>query len=118
MMWRGSKYRNQPNRCCEGIMHQSTLESARCTELHVMSRAGLIRDLQAHPQVRLPCLGVKGEPACHYLADFRYTDSETGEVIYEDTKGIKTDIYRIKAALLKQQGIEIQEVRRVRGRRR
>ena len=99
-------------------MHQSTLEAARCTELHVMLRAGLIRDLQAHPQVRLECLGAKGEPVCHYLADFCYTDVATEEVIYEDTKGIKTDVYRIKAALLKQQGIEIQEVTRVRGQRR
>ena len=64
-------------------MHQSTLEAARCTELHVMLRAGLIMNLQAHPQVRLECLGVKGKPVCHYLADFRYTDVATGEEVYE-----------------------------------
>ena len=42
----------------------------------------------------------KGERACHYIADFVYTDTESGETIVEDTKGYRTDAYKIKRKLM------------------
>ncbi len=92
-------------------MHQSTLESRRCTELHLLQKGGLIRDLEAHPQPRYS-LDVNGVHVCLYLADFRYHDNQTGEVVVEDTKGRQTEVYRLKARLmLACHGVEIQEVR-------
>ena len=48
--------------------------------------------------------------ACKYVADFVYTDVETGETVVEDTKGFRTDVYKIKRKLmLKVHGIKIKE---------
>ena len=44
------------------------------------------------------------------MADFVYTDVETGETVVEDTKGFRTDVYKIKRKLmLKVHGIKIKE---------
>ena len=108
---KSSKFGNRPTRCSEGIMHQSGLEARRCTELHLMQKGGLIRDLQAHPQPRFE-LDVNGVHICAYLADFSYHDVERGETITEDTKGHRTREYEIKRRLmLAIHGIEIREVR-------
>lgn len=109
--YRGSKFGNIPNRCSAGIMHQSKLEARRCTELHLMQQGGLISDLEAHPQPRLR-LDVNGEHICSYLPDFRYI-TDTGETVLEDTKGIRTEVYKLKARLVKAlYGLEVREVRR------
>jgi hypothetical protein len=93
------------------------MEAARCDELHALQAGGLIRDLEAHPQPRFD-LGVNDVHVCHYLADFAYVDVETGERRVEDVKGFATAEYRLKKALmLACLNIEVQEVRRVRGRR-
>lgn len=51
------------------------------------------------------------ERACRYIADFVYTDNETGQTIVEDTKGVRTKEYIIKRKLmLAVHGIRIKEV--------
>ena len=46
-----------------------------------------------------------------YVADFQYHDARTGELIVEDTKGVKTKDYIIKRKLmLKEYGIKIKEI--------
>lgn len=113
----GPKYGNKPKRCSEGIMHQSKLEAARCTELHLMQRGGLILELEAHPQPRID-LTVNGVHIAAIIPDFKYCDQETGRVVYEDTKGFRTREWVLKSRLaLALHGVEIQEVRRVRGQR-
>ena len=115
-MWQ-SKYHNCPTRCHQGPMHQSKLESLRCDELHLMQQGGLIRELQAHPQQRFR-LDVNDVHICDYLADFVYVDCETGAQVVEDTKGHRTREYELKVKLMRAiHGVEIVEVRRVRGRR-
>ena len=48
------------------------------------------------------------ERAVHYIADFVYV--ENGVKVVEDTKGVKTDAYKIKKKLmLKLYGIKIRE---------
>lgn len=109
------KYGSKATRCSEGQMHQSRLEAARCTELYLMQRGGLIRELEAHPQPRLS-LDVNGVHIAHIIPDFRYVDAESGHVVYEDTKGFRTREWIIKSRLaLALHGVEIQEIRRVRG---
>jgi hypothetical protein len=93
------------------------MEASRCNELHALQAGGLIRDLEAHPQPRFD-LRVNDVHVCHYLADFAYHDNESGTRVVEDVKGFRTDTYQIKARLmLACHGIEVQEVRKVRGRR-
>lgn len=93
-------------------MHQSALESRRCTELHLMQKGGLISGLEAHPQPRFE-LDVNGVHIAAYLGDFRYFDKERGETIVEDAKGRRTREYEIKRRLmLAIHGIVISEVRR------
>jgi hypothetical protein len=107
-----TKYGAKAKRCREGVMHQSTLEARRCSELHLMQKGGLISDLEAHPQPRYR-LDVEGVHICDYLADFRYLDTETGEEVVEDVKGWRTEVYKLKKRLmLACFGIEIREVTR------
>lgn len=97
-------------------MHQSTLESRRCDELHLMQTGGLIRDLQAHPQVRFR-LDVGGHHICDYLADFKYYDIERGTEVVEDTKGFITDVARMKLKLMAAvHGVDVELVRNSKGR--
>jgi hypothetical protein len=112
------KFGSKPKRCSENVWHQSTLEARRCTELHLMQKGGLIRELEAHPQhrYRLECNGVH---ICDYLADFVYVDTETGAIVAEDTKGFRTREFIIKSRLmLACHQIQVVEIGKERGRRR
>lgn len=98
-------------------MHQSGLEARRCSELQLMERGGLIRDLKAHPQKRFS-LDVNGVHVCDYLADFEYFDVERGETVVEDTKGFLHEVARLKLRLMAAvHGIDVELVRRARGTR-
>ena len=94
--------------------YDSRKEHRRANELRLLLRAGLISDLREQVSYELiPAQrGADGkviERACHYVADFVYTD-EHGNTIVEDTKGVRTDVYRIKRKLmLKVHGIRITE---------
>jgi hypothetical protein len=114
-----SRWLNKPERCNEGVMQQSGMEAARCTELHLLLRAGEITDLEAHPQPRLD-LVVNDVKVGAYLPDFVYHDVRSGQKVVEDVKGQAgmTAVYQLKKKLvLACHGIEITEVTRVRGRR-
>lgn len=79
-----------------------------------MQRAGLISNLREQVSYELiPAHhGADGkvlERACYYIADFVYTDKD-GKTVVEDTKGMRTDVYRIKRKLmLHVHGIRISE---------
>lgn len=112
---RHAKFNANPTTCRQGRRHHSALEAARCDELHLLQEGGLIRDLEDQPKYDLK---VNDVHICHYIADFAYVDVETAERRVEDVKGFATAEYRLKKALmLAVHGIEIQEVRHVRGRR-
>ena len=40
------------------------------------------------------------ERECAYISDFEYYDARTGELIVEDTKGVRTKDYIIKRKLM------------------
>jgi len=112
---RHSKYNSRPTRCRQSAMHHSAMEARRCDELHVLQAGGLISELEAHPQPSFE-LEVNGVHVCRYVPDFRYQEGD--RLVVEDVKGHQTAEYKLKARLmLACHGIEIQEVRRVRGRR-
>lgn len=94
--------------------HASKKEHKRAGELALMLRAGLISDLRE--QVRYELIpaqyddGKLIERQCAYIADFVYRD-ESGELVVEDTKGVRTSEYIIKRKLmLKVHGIRIKEI--------
>lgn len=100
------KYNNVPT-VVDGIRYDSAKEARHGQLLAAMERDGLISELRR--QVRFP-LKVNGILVCTYVADFEYRDAERGRVV-QDVKGYKTDVYRIKKALMKAvHGIEVIEV--------
>lgn len=94
--------------------YASRKEHRRANELRLMQRSGLISGLREQvPYELIPAQrsadGKLLERACSYVADFVYTD-KCGNTIVEDTKGIRTDAYRIKRKLmLRVHGIQITE---------
>ena len=104
--------------------HASRKEHNRAVQLKLWQRAGVISNLReqvpfelipaqysvdtATSRIAKPKLI---ERACRYIADFVYTDNETGQTIVEDTKGVRTKEYIIKRKLmLFRHGIRIKEV--------
>ncbi len=105
--------------------HASRKEHNRSATLRLWQRAGVISNLREQvPFELIPAqygecgTDLKGKPvrvclerACKYIADFVYTDNETGQTVVEDTKGVLTEVYKIKRKLmLYVHGIRIKEV--------
>jgi len=87
----------------DGIPFDSKKEGKRYTELKLLKRAGLIRDLELQPVYVLQpkYTNKKGENirAITYKADFVYYDIKKEQYIVEDTKGFRTDVYKLKKKL-------------------
>lgn len=84
--------------------YASRKEHRRANELKLMQRAGIISDLREQVAYEIiptqrDTSGKIIERACSYIADFVYIDKE-GNLIVEDTKGMRTDVYRIKRKLM------------------
>lgn len=115
-----AKYGNIKTVTSDGIKHDSVKEANRWCELKLLEKAGKIKDLRRQVEYELfPAqyetyarYGKKGqrlkdgvrliERRCCYIADFVYTDVETGKEVVEDTKSdvTKTDVYKIKKKLM------------------
>lgn len=123
-MERQNKYGSKKARV-NGIVFDSKKEAIRFKELSLLERAGKITDLKRQvkfvliPAQREPnTIGKRGgmkkgkllERECSYLADFTYKDAG-GNLIVEDTKGMRTKDYIIKRKLmLFIHGIQIKEI--------
>lgn len=113
----------------DGIQFDSKKEATRFQQLRLLERAGKISGLQRQvkyiliPAQREFCNEIytrgekKGrckpgkllEKECSYIADFVYY--ENGKPVVEDTKGFRTEVYKIKRKLmLERYGIQIREV--------
>lgn len=83
----------------------SLREARRYSELCLLQRGGYIKDLELQKKfVLIPSQYDKHkrllERECSYYADFCYVDTDTNETIVEDTKGFRTDVYKIKKKLM------------------
>lgn len=126
-MWktyRRSKYHSRKIEV-DGQKFDSMKEYQRYNDLRILEKAGKIIDLrrqvhfqlipgQREPDKAGPRGGViRGkviERPVEYIADFVYTDGETGEIVVEDVKGMRTEVYKIKRKLmLYKYGIKILE---------
>ena len=124
-MHRNSKYHSTKVEI-DGIRFDSKKEAKRYLELSTLEFEGKISNLQRQvrfnlipPQYEYIWSDKKGdyikgkclERQCDYVADFVYFDSETGEKVVEDTKGVRTTDYIIKRKLMLQlYDIRIKEV--------
>lgn len=99
------KYRNVPTKVGK-FQFDSKLEAKRFQELELLQRAGTIHTLEFHRHWNLH---VNGELIGYYEADFTYI--ENGSTVIEDTKGLKTALYRWKKKhLFAEYGIQIREI--------
>ena len=89
-----SKYHSRKE-TVDNIVFASRKEAARYKELRLLERSGCIHGLELQPKFPLK---VNGKLICNYIADFAYFAGDSR--IYEDSKGFKTPVYRIKRKLL------------------
>ena len=100
----------------DGQKFDSKHEAQRWQELKLMERAGLIEGLvRQFPIKLLPAQkderGKVIERPVRYVADFVYTEKNTGRTVVEDAKGMKTKDYILKRKMaLYFHGIRIKEV--------
>lgn len=87
----------------DGVSFDSRLEARRWGVLRIQEMAGEITDLRR--QVKFE-LAVNCYPIGYYIADFTYR--KDGKLIVEDSKGVLTDVFRLKSKLMKAiHGIDI-----------
>lgn len=107
-----SKYHSKKT-TVNGITFDSKKEAERYWELCLLQRAGKIEKLQTQVEYLLvPSQHIDGkcvERSVKYKADFVYW--QDGQLVVEDTKGMKTPEYIIKRKLMLHIfGIRIKEV--------
>jgi hypothetical protein len=90
-----SKYKNKIT-TVDNIKFHSQKEAHRYLELKQLRQAKFISDLELQPSFKL---SVNDKFICSYRADFSYFDHKIGHVIYEDVKGFKTQVYKLKKKL-------------------
>jgi hypothetical protein len=81
----------------DGARFASKREARRYRELQLLATAGHIGGIELQPAYSVE---VAGRHVCTYLADFRYVDLVSGELVVEDAKGLKTPVYRLKKKLV------------------
>ena len=100
----------------DGITFDSKKEAQRWQQLRLAEASGAISELQRQVAYEIaPSVVLDGRkrPARRFVADFQYKRAEDGSValVVEDTKGFRTDMYRMKRHLMKAvHGIEVVEV--------
>ena len=124
-----SKYYNVKTKTSDGTVFDSMKEARRWEQLLLLQKAGKISSLQRQVSYELlpnqyetyERYSKSGkrlkdgtrlvERKVDYVADFVYSDTETGALVVEDTKGVKTTDYIIKRKLMYAvHGIKIKEV--------
>lgn len=106
-----NKYKNKKV-VIDNILFDSKKEANYYTYLKLLEKAGKIKNLELQKKFILQDkfnLNGKTYRAITYVADFVY--EEKGQVHVIDTKGYRTQVYKIKKKLfMKKYGIEIEEV--------
>ena len=87
-----------------GITFDSIKEKNRYIELKLLERAGLIKDLKLQYEFELQpafTLNKKKIRKISYIADFYYFDNKLNDYVVEDTKGMRTEVYKLKKKMFK-----------------
>ena len=116
-----SRYGIRRHQAPDGTVLDSKRELARYLQLQLLEKGKVIKDLEVHPRIAINIGGVavkysthggRGRRQMFYVGDFRYFDLERNEEVLEDVKmqsGHRTEVYRIKRALVEAMGITITE---------
>jgi len=95
-----SKYKNI-KKVVDGITFHSKKEAERYIVLKLLERTGKISNLILQPKFEIIPKRIRNDGkttrAAYYIADFQYI--KDGEIIVEDVKGFKTEIYKLKKKL-------------------
>ena len=103
-----NKYRNKKTEI-DGILFDSKREAGRYLELKLLEMAGHITQLQLQPEFLLKVS--TGKSVGKYKADFRYYDVARKSWVVEDSKGVRTAVYRLKKKMVEEiYAIKIEEV--------
>ena len=99
----------------DGINFDSKKESERYLELKILENQGKIKYLRRQARFELqPSYKKNGKTirAIYYIADFVYFDKAKKKMIIEDTKGFRTEVYKLKKKIFeyKYQDLEIKEI--------
>ena len=96
----------------DGIKFDSQKEANHYLELKLLERQGIIKDLRRQVRFELqPSYKKNGKTikAISYVADFTY--NQDNKLIVEDTKGFRTEVYKLKKKLFEHKyDLEIKEV--------
>lgn len=109
--YKQSKYKNKKVIYNE-IKFDSQKERNYYIKLKLLEDAGKIKDLKLQVKFELQPKfksGNKTIQAISYIADFTYLDEEN-KLHIVDTKGVRTDVYKIKKKMMQYKGLEIEEV--------
>lgn len=101
MYYNKRKYNNNKI-IIDDIKFDSNKEARRYKELLLLQKLGKISNLELQPHFLLQDsfkYNNKTYRKIEYIADFKYFDKEANELIVEDVKGFKTDIYKLKKKL-------------------
>jgi hypothetical protein len=94
----------------DGIRFASKKEGKRYAELKLLAKAGEINALHVQPEFKVE---INGRYVFTYIADFSYWqgDETGGRMHYEDVKGVRTPVYRLKKKIVEAvHSIEITEI--------
>lgn len=86
----------------DGIVFASKMEMDRYSQLKLMEKGGLLRDLQVQPRFELlPAFERNGKHflPTTYVGDFAYFDCVTKKRVVEEVKGYETDVWKLKQKL-------------------
>lgn len=93
------KYHNTKT-VIDGISFDSKKEAEYYKMLKLLEKNQIIKNLKLQPRYELiPSFTKNGikHRKCEYIADFEYI--EDGKTVVVDTKGFKTDVYKLKRKL-------------------
>jgi hypothetical protein len=89
---------SKEDRTYRGRVYHSKREARHAAELDLRIKVGEVESWT--PQVRIPLFGKSGKKVATYVADFEVRLKD-GSIVYEETKGMETEAWRIKARWLK-----------------
>jgi hypothetical protein len=108
-----SKYGNK-HITIDNIKFSSIKEAKRYEELKNYQEQGKIRGLELQVKYNLqPSFKINGKTirSFGYICDFQYIDNTTEELVIEDVKGYKTEVYKLKKKIFEYKyNIEIKEI--------
>lgn len=108
--YKQNKYKNKKV-VYNGIKFDSKKEGAYYLKLKMLEEKGIINDLKLQVKFELqPKFTFKGKTirAINYIADFTYIQDNQLHIV--DTKGIRTEVYKLKKKMMQYKGYEIEEI--------